>query len=142
LALGLSSVSVLRAQDAAPATPPPATTPPADAAAPAPAAPSDDAAPKPKKRGGGTARQLNFLAEKLTLTDDQKTKVGAILKDQMGQMKTVHDDTTLSDDDRKAKLAAVNASTKTQIRALLTDDQKATYDALPPMGGEHHKKAE
>ncbi len=139
LAVTLSSVPALRAQDmnSAPATPPP----PADSSAPAPAAPADDTAPKPKKHAGGSARMLNMLTEKLSLTDDQKPKVGAILKDQMAQMKTIHDDTTLSDDDRKAKITALNASTKTQIRALLTDDQKTTFDALPPMG-EHKKKAE
>ena len=116
-------------------SPPASTTSSSDSSA--PAAPSDQA---PKKKRGGN-RMLSMLAEKLNLTDDQKAKVGAILKDDMAQMKTIHEDTTLSDDDRKAKNEALRKSTHDQIRALLTDEQKATFDAMPPMGQRGHKPA-
>jgi len=93
------------------------------------------AAPAPQAKGPGGARQIEMLAKRLNLTDDQKTKVAAILKDQMSKMMALRDDESLSQDDRRTKMMAMRKDAMTKIRALLTPEQQATFDKIPPMGG-------
>ena len=126
LALSLAFSPVLvRAQDS---TPPP---PPADGAG----APPDGA---PKKHGG-RGNPVAMLTEKLGLTADQQAKVTAIWKDSQTQMKALRADTSLSDDDRRAKMGALMKSQHDQIRAVLTPEQQTTFDTLPKPG-ERRKK--
>jgi len=89
----------------------------------------------PHAKGPGGARQLDMLAKRLNLTDDQKTKVAAILKDQMTQMMALRDNESLSQDDRRAKMMSMRKDVMAKIRAVLTPDQQATFDKLPAMGG-------
>jgi len=132
LSLGLAAAPALLAEDAAP--PPPA---PAESAAPAPANPpapeqgGDQAPPPPRRHHRGDP--LKMLTEKLSLTADQQGKVGDILKGQREQMQAIHEDDTLSDDDKRAKFRALMKSSHDAIRALLTPDQQKAFDALPPM---------
>jgi periplasmic protein CpxP/Spy len=93
------------------------------------------AAPAPEARGPGGARQIEMLAKRLNLTDDQKTKVGGILKDQMSKMMALRDDESLSQSDRRSKMMAMRKDAMTKIRALLTPEQQATFDKMPAMGG-------
>jgi len=59
-------------------------------------------APTPDKHAGmhhngeSADQHLQMLTEKLNLTDDQKAKLKPILQDQMQQMKTVREDSSLS----------------------------------------------
>lgn len=103
---------------------------------------SDSSAPKHSHKGGHdqSKRMVNMLKEKLNLTDDEVTKVQAIVDDQGKQMATINGDTSLSDDDKKSKIDALRKSTHDQIRALLTPDQQTTFDSMK-MGG-HQKKAD
>jgi len=76
----------------------------------------------------------NWL-KKLNLTDEQKTKVAAILKDQMTQMLELRKNEDLSQDDRRTQMMAIRKEGNAKIRALLTSEQQTTFDKLPPMGG-------
>jgi Spy/CpxP family protein refolding chaperone len=96
------------AQDAAPAGPPPGQMGP---------------------RGGG-AGQLEMLTKRLDLTTDQQAKVKTIQEDSGKQMMTLRNDTTMSQDDKRAKMMDIRKSSSDKIRAILTDDQKTKYDAL------------
>jgi hypothetical protein len=117
---------------------------PAPAPAPAPADSGSSAdqapAPAPKPKRGGSQQMLNRLKDKLSLTDDQVTKVQAILKAQMEAGQKIRDDDSLSDDDKRAKGRDLMKSTHDQIRALLTADQQKTFDAMPPMRGPRRPK--
>jgi periplasmic protein CpxP/Spy len=68
---------------------------------------------------------LQMLTEKLNLTADQQAKVKPILEDQAQQMKAVRDDTSLSEDQRKAKMKAIHESLHGQINGVLTPEQQA-----------------
>ena len=122
LALGLTAAAPFACAQNAPATPPPSDTPAA--------APSDQAPPprKGKGRRGGDPMTA-VLAKVDNQTDDQKTKIAAIVQDFMGKNRDMRGDTTLSDDDRRAKMMANMKDEQGQIRALLTPDQQTQFDA-------------
>lgn len=59
----------------------------------------------------------------LNLTDDQKAKVDPILLDERQKTTTVMQDTTLSPDDKRAKIADIRKNTTTQLQPILTAEQ-------------------
>jgi Spy/CpxP family protein refolding chaperone len=83
--------------------------------------------------GGGMGRmtpemRVAAIDKAVTLTDDQKTKITAILtadqKKRQDMMASGEDRSTMM-----PKMQAMMADENTQIKALLTDDQKPKYDA-------------
>ena len=79
------------------------------------------------RRGGVTIEQLT---DRLKLTPDQVEKIKPILADQQTQMGALRGDTSLSQDDRMAKMMKVRTDTDGKINAILTDDQKAEYKKM------------
>lgn len=93
--------------------------------------------------GGGGMRmspddRVAAIDKAVTLTDDQKTKVKAIFEADQKKMADLRnsgeDFQTL-----RPKMMEIRNQENTQIKALLTDDQKTKYDAylasMPRMGG-------
>ena len=93
----------------------------------APAAPQGQMEPRGRDMH---SRQLEMLTQKLNLTADQQSKVKDIDEDTGKQMMAVRNDTSLSQDDKRAKMMDIRKSSQEKIRALLTDDQKTKYDAM------------
>jgi Spy/CpxP family protein refolding chaperone len=83
---------------------------------------------------------LLMLSEKLNLTDDQKAKLKPILEDQAQQMKAVRDDTSLSQEQRKAKKKALHESFHDQINGVLTPEQQAKWKQMKPETLEKQKE--
>lgn len=81
---------------------------------------------------------LQMLTEKLNLTDEQRTKLKPILQDQSEQLKAVHDDTSLSPDQKSAKMKAIHASFRDQINGVLTPEQQAKLKEMKHEAGEKH----
>jgi periplasmic protein CpxP/Spy len=79
--------------------------------------------------------QLDHLSAKLNLTDAQKPQVKTILQDQQDQMAQLMSNTSGSREETHAKMRDIHQKSNAKIRALLTDDQKATFDK---MQAEHH----
>jgi periplasmic protein CpxP/Spy len=134
LSIGLAlTAGTSVAQDAANA---PAPTSPS-------AAPSDgtQAAP-PEHHGRRGGFVLEELTQKLTLTPDQQKQVGDLIKSSREQMKALHEDDSMSDDDKRAKMKEITSTTRTQIRALLTPAQQAIFDTLPTRGAKPPKPTE
>lgn len=132
LSLGLVIAQApLRAQDANPAQPP---APPSDVPAGQTPPPTDGQTPPPPhhRREGWT---LAFLTEKLGLTPAEQQAIGPILQGGRQQLKELHEDDSLSQDDKRAKMREINEATRSQIRAALTPAQQAIFDALPQRGG-------
>jgi len=75
-------------------------------------------------------QHLQMLSEKLNLTDDQKTKLKPILQDNMEQMKAVRDDSSLSEEQKHAKLKSIHESMHGQINAVLTPEQQAKFKQM------------
>jgi protein CpxP len=87
-------------------------------------------------------QQLQMLSEKLNLTDDQKAKVKPILQDQMQQMKAVREDSSLSQEQKRAKMKSVHESLHDQINAVLTPEQQAKFKQMRQEHMEKHKGME
>jgi len=82
-------------------------------------------------QGGGGMRMTSdqrvaAIDKAVTLTDDQKTKIKAIYD---ADMKKMQDMMAAQDPDMRTKMTAMRADENTQIKALLTDDQKPKFDA-------------
>jgi Spy/CpxP family protein refolding chaperone len=72
--------------------------------------------------------RLKRLDQQLKLTDDQKGKIKPILEDQQKQVDALRSDSSLSQEDRRAKMRSIMQDSNGKIRDLLTDDQKKQFD--------------
>jgi len=94
------------------------------------------ASPPPGMRGGRMmGPNLDQLAKDLNLTDDQKAKVKPILDDQRQQMMDLRNDpnfSSLSREDRMAKMKTIRDSTTAKMKDVLTPDQFDQYQKMGP----------
>jgi protein CpxP len=100
--------------------------------------------PTPDKHPGmhheeSADQHLQMLSEKLNLTDDQKAKLRPILQDQMLQMKAVREDSSLSQEQKRAKMKSIHESSHDQINAVLTPEQQAKFEQMRKEQMEKHK---
>ena len=89
--------------------------------------------------GESADQHLQMLSEKLNLTDDQKAKLKPIFEDQMQQMKAVRDDSSLSQEQKRAKMKSIHESFQDKINAVLTPEQQAKFKQLRQEQMEKHK---
>jgi len=102
--------------------------------------------PAPGSGAGGTMRGRGMSADavmtQLKLDDATKAKVKPILDAQTQKMSDLRKDTTLSREDRTAKMKAIHDDTATQLKPILTDDQYAQWQKMgqrnrrPAAGGD------
>jgi Spy/CpxP family protein refolding chaperone len=71
----------------------------------------------------------NF-AKSLDLTEDQKPKFDAITKAALEKRKALREDDSLTKEEKKAKAKAIQEDTATQLKALLTPEQFAKWQAM------------
>jgi Spy/CpxP family protein refolding chaperone len=83
-------------------------------------------------------QHLQMLSEKLNLTDDQKATLKPILQDHMQQIKTVREDSSLSEEQKHAKLKSIHDSMHGQINAMLTPEQQAKFKQMRQEQMEKH----
>jgi len=76
------------------------------------------------------AQRTQELTNKLKLTSDQQTKVQSILESEHTQMESLHQDSSLSQQDRHSKMMDIHQTTDTQIRALLDPNQQKKWDEM------------
>lgn len=62
---------------------------------------------------------MDRLATELNLNDDQKAKIKAIFEDARPQVQTIRQDTSLSPQDKMAKLKALHDASYEKIKQLL-----------------------
>jgi len=73
---------------------------------------------------------LKRLSEQLNLSPDQEDQVRPILQEMHSTMGKAEQNQSLSDDERKAQKHAAFMKADSQIRPILTDDQKKTLDQM------------
>ena len=76
--------------------------------------------------------QLQRMSERLNLTDDQKEKIKPILEDRQKQMEALRSDTSLSPEDRRAKMHSLMQETHSKISAVLTEEQRQKLNEMRP----------
>src|ERR1700704_449037 len=79
---------------------------------------------------GSVDDHVKELSAKLSLTADQQAKVKTILEETHQKMESTMNDTSMSKEDKHAKMQGIHDSVHTQVRAILTDEQKPKFDAM------------
>jgi len=88
--------------------------------------------PPAGERGPGMRGGRPDLAKILDLTDEQKPKVEAIMKDAGEKRKALREDTSLSQEDKRAKAKAIQEDTTAKMKAVLTPEQFAKFEKMGP----------
>ena len=106
---------------------------------------NQQSAPPQHWRGHGQfdpAKRTEMLTKQLSLTSDQQPKVLDALKSEQSKMEALRSDSSLSQDDRRAKMMDIHKSTNDQVRALLNPDQQKKWDEMQSQHeqwqGHHH----
>lgn len=77
---------------------------------------------------------LQQISSELNLTDDQKTQIKPMLQSEFQQLKSVKDDTTMSQEQKQAKAQEIHASAKSQIANVLTPEQQKKLATMREQG--------
>ena len=70
------------------------------------------------------------IATELKLTDEQKPKFEAVMKDAAEKRKAIRDDASLTPEQRREKSQAIGEETKTKLKGILTPEQMTKYEEL------------
>ena len=76
------------------------------------------------------AKRTEMLTKQLGLTSEQQPKVLDVLKSEQSQMEKLHSDSSLSQEDRRAKMMDIRKSTNDQVRGTLNPDQQKQWDEM------------
>ena len=88
--------------------------------------------PPAGQRGELAKERITKMAEELKLTDEQKTKVTALMK---AQAETARGLKEATPDERKEKMKASRAEMETKMKEILTPDQFTKWEKLRKEGG-------
>ena len=83
---------------------------------------------RPRSRGPGEA--VSRMSERLSLTSDQRERVGAILKDTFSQYDVIKQDADPCFQQVKPRFDAVRQAGREKIRALLTEAQLPKFEQM------------
>jgi periplasmic protein CpxP/Spy len=83
------------------------------------------------------AQRTAELSRKLNLTSDQQTKVQEALQSERSQMDSLRQDTSLSQQDRHAKMMDIHQATDSQIRGVLDSNQQKKWDEMQARREQH-----
>jgi len=93
------------------------------------AAPTPDAS-APQQGGHGHLtpdEQVARMTKRYSLSSDQQAQIKPILANQQQQMQALRQDSSLSRDDRMAKMKSIRDDSSGKISALLNDSQKQKF---------------
>ena len=96
-------------------------------------APETSAPPPIQGPGGGRRgmmdpdQQLERMSKRYNLSADQQSQLKPILVSQQQQMQALRGDSSLSREDRMAKMQSIHSDSNTKIEAILNDTQKKQF---------------
>jgi Spy/CpxP family protein refolding chaperone len=112
---------------------PPATAQDAKESKPAPKREAPPGGPG-GQRAEAAKERLHKIAEELKLTDEQKTKVEAVLKEQQEKMRGVRGGTSTREE-RMEKVKVAQEETNKKMKEILTPEQFAKWEKMPQARG-------
>ena len=89
-------------------------------------------------RGMDPERRVEMLQRRLDLNDSQTAQVRQIFTESHAQMMTLRSNASLAPEDRQAQMMTLHQGEQAKIRAVLTPDQQAKFDAMQARMREHH----
>ena len=127
---GLAVSAAFAQQDTAPPPPPDQQQqgPPPDQQGPPPNGQMQG--PMRGGRGMDPERRVEMMQRRLNLSDGQTAQVRQILKESVAQMETIRGNAQLGPEDRRAQMMTLRQGEQARIRAVLTPDQQARFDAM------------
>jgi Spy/CpxP family protein refolding chaperone len=84
-------------------------------------------------------QRLQMMTQQLNLTTDQQAQIKPILENESQQMQALRQDSSLSQDDRMAKMKQIRETSGSQIKPILTADQQAKWQEM--MSHQGHRGA-
>ncbi|GAB2573099.1 hypothetical protein ISP15_04235 [Dyella jejuensis] len=91
---------------------------------------ADSSSAGPQHFAPDPQKQAARLTKRLGLNADQSAKIVAILQNHQQQAAAARGDTSLSQQDRRARLHAIQQEAASQINAVLTPEQQTQYAAM------------
>jgi Spy/CpxP family protein refolding chaperone len=100
----------------------------------------DNPAPDAAQQGGGGGgrmgrmqmtpdEQVARMTKRYNLSPDQQTQIKPIIADTQQQMMSLRQDTSMSREDKMAKMKSIREGANTKIEAILNDSQKQQFEA-------------
>jgi len=74
--------------------------------------------------------KLQHISGELNLSDDQKQQLKPVLQNEFQQLKAVKDDSSLSEDQKRAKVGEIRSNAKSQMSTILTPDQQKKLESM------------
>ena len=75
-------------------------------------------------------QRLQRMTQQLNLTDDQQQKIKPVLEQEQQQMQALHQDTSMSQQDRMSKMQQIRQDTNDQIKSVLNPDQQKKFEEM------------
>ena len=75
-------------------------------------------------------QRLQHMTKQLNLSDAQQQQIKPILENESKQMQALHEDSSLSQQDRMSKMMQIRQGTSEQIKPILNADQQQKYEQM------------
>ena len=85
-------------------------------------------------------RQLKHLTKTLNLTSDQQRQILPILQDRQTQMEAIHNNTSLSPQQRRQQMRTAMRDANQKLEAVMNDTQKQQYEQQMQQRREHMRE--
>ena len=89
---------------------------------------------------GDVQARLQRISKELNLTDEQKEKLKPILQSQSDDLRALRNDTSLTQQQKRAKMKDLHEKYAPQINAVLTPEQQAKWKQMKQEAWEKHKE--
>jgi Spy/CpxP family protein refolding chaperone len=81
-------------------------------------------------RGMDPEHRVEMMQRRLGLNDSQTAQVRQIFKESQAQMEALRSNASMAPEDRRAQMMTLHQGEQARIRAVLTPDQQAKFDAM------------
>ncbi len=86
------------------------------------------------------ADRLQRMGQMLQLTDEQKAKIKPLLEAEVAQIKTIHNDSSLSRPQKMEKIQQLRSSTHDKIKPILTPEQQKKLEEMQERAKERRER--
>jgi periplasmic protein CpxP/Spy len=104
---------------------------------------AQDASGNAPKQGKGrftVEQQMERLTTQLSLTDEQKPKVEAVLKETSKKMQEIRNDSSLERSQMREKMQPIMGKQNEKLKGILTEDQYKKYQEMQQKAKKGGKK--